>query len=828
LHELSTEASLLLVLDDLQWADQSTLDLLVHVARRSEGAAVSIAGAFRSGEVEANHSLKQTLPRLNRLRRLERVDLRPLSESESGALASALLGGRIDQALQRELFSQTEGNPFFIEESLRRWRGSASISGANGEWRLIHRPETAPTVIDAIRMRLLDLDDATRDLLRTASIAGRELRTSMIALAAGLEEEEVESRLEPAVALGLVASNGHDGYRFTHDKIRECLYLEITPTRRRRLHGFIGHALELQGSADSSALAYHYTRSGDRAKGAEFAIEAMRQSIASFSFDSAIELGETALTLLNPDDARQGEVRVEIAGALSLASRNVEAAEHLALAASALMQANKPIDAARALHGRGNALWRLEAIAPAREAFTSALELLGEARTRERVAVLIDYASLISTSELEQAAGLALIRRALDEAIALADLELEASASRTLGNSLVRLNRIEEALPLLQRALEIADERGWLIEACETCACLLIANYWKGDAGELKSYALRQIEYAERSHDLYQLRHVYSWLAGYHCASGDQAQAEAMIDRQQEVVDRLDAPDPRAYLDSVRGMLLVWRGDYEQAEPILRRAFDLYREINPSALSWNVGLHAFALFQLGRRDEALAIRDELERVLDATATDSLLIPEVISNLAPIAIALDEATRVARYRTLLEPFSGRLANHLVDRVLGRISTYERDYGLAERRLTSALQHATKTGFTLEKGLTLQALAALGIARNAGRVTPAAAEYARQAIAIFESAGTPLLAAQARSLIAAQPAVKPVLPAGLSEREAEVVRLLARGASNQEIADELFISVKTVANHLTSIFAKTGTVNRVGAAAFAINHGLVAGT
>jgi DNA-binding NarL/FixJ family response regulator len=140
----------------------------------------------------------------------------------------------------------------------------------------------------------------------------------------------------------------------------------------------------------------------------------------------------------------------------------------------------------------------------------------------------------------------------------------------------------------------------------------------------------------------------------------------------------------------------------------------------------------------------------------------------------------------------------------------------------------LQHATKTGFTLEKGLTLQALAELGIARNAGRVTPAAAEYARQAIAIFEGAGAALLAEQARSLIDRRPDPKPALPAGLSEREVEVVRLLARGASNQEIANELFISVKTVANHLTSIFAKTGTVNRVGAAAFAINHGLVAGT
>src|SRR5262249_16153402 len=160
----------------------------------------------------------------------------------------------------------------------------------------------------------------------------------------------------------------------------------------------------------------------------------------------------------------------------------------------------------------------------------------------------------------------------------------------TLGILLVRTNEIAAGRALLERSHAIAAALDDPAEEAECCAGLLVAAYWSGDANGIQDAALRQIAAAERCHDLYQLRHVYAWLTGSWVGSGGPADYEATLAKARDVVERLDRPDPRAFLEQMEGMVALWRGDWETAETRLANVFAVYGRLNPHAAVWYLGV----------------------------------------------------------------------------------------------------------------------------------------------------------------------------------------------------------------------------------------------
>jgi DNA-binding CsgD family transcriptional regulator len=822
LDHLARRRPTLVVFDDLQWADPATLDLLAHLVRRSAGSPLAFAGAYREGEVDANPALVRALAELTRLRALSVVPARRLDRDAIASLASNAVGNSVPPAVADELFRQSEGNPFFAEELLQAWLMAGSLVHIEGRWVLQTPAARARTIIEAIQLRLSALPAATVDLLKSASIIGRTFEIELLAEAAGIDAEEAEELLLPAARFDIVRGDDDRGYTFSHDKIRECLYADVTSTRRKRLHGFIGRAMELRGESASGqslvALAFHFGRSGDRQRGGEYASAAMRAALAGYAPEDAIAHGLTARALLPESDATRGELLVRLAESLTLGGRLDDAVECYGEAALWFAARDELEHAAAALHGQGNALWRLESIPDARAAFERALTIAGDAPSATRIRLLNDLGSLVATSQLRTEEGIALANQAIALASESGERVLEAAVRRNLGNLYVRSNRMGQGLPLLEQALGLAIELDDAVEAAECCACLLTAHYWLGNSTGMEEAGLRQIGFAERSRDLFQLRHVFGWLASIALATGDPERSDLLLAKQAEIVERLGAPEPIALLDSQRGMLLLWRGDLEGAEVALQRSLDRYRELNPAALVWHEGRLAEVLYLRGRVEEAAAIRGRVEQALEGCPPDSPVIPEALTSLVPMAIAERDQTRIASYRARLRPFSGRMANNIIDRTLGMLALAAGDHREAERLLTRAERQSRECHLGYELALTLRAKAELVLARDG---KPAAAQARRlhdEANALLD-----------RIRIGAATGSKPVaasrrLPAGLSEREGEVLRLLASGLSNREIAEALFISEKTVANHLTSIFAKTGTDNRVAAATFAIRHGI----
>src|SRR5205823_3356785 len=209
------------------------------------------------------------------------------------------------------LFRHSEGNPFFLEELLLVWLESgALIPGQNTDGQRLHLLAPAgelalpPGIVSAVRQRLTCLAPDVVDLLRSASIVGRTFELELLADVAGLDAELVEERLHEAVRARLIRAGDVGCFTFSHDKIRECLYEDVTTMRRRRLHGVIGGALEARaapmGAHRLAELAFHFARSGDRARGALYARRAADHAVRAYALAEAMTHYQTAL---EPTDA---------------------------------------------------------------------------------------------------------------------------------------------------------------------------------------------------------------------------------------------------------------------------------------------------------------------------------------------------------------------------------------------------------------------------------------------------------------------------------------------------------------------------------------------
>jgi DNA-binding NarL/FixJ family response regulator len=337
---------------------------------------------------------------------------------------------------------------------------------------------------------------------------------------------------------------------------------------------------------------------------------------------------------------------------------------------------------------------------------------------------------------------------------------------------------------------------------------------------------LQRLAFAQRCHDRYQLRHIYTWLAMLAAVQGKLDEAEQLLDREQPIVERLASPEPRAWLQFCRGALTYERGDYALAEARLQEAIAMFRAINPGALVWYLGFLGIAQAAQGKAAEARACRDELEMLLAALPVDSMSTADPLAHLTQIALALGERERLTHY-TQLTAFQGQFRDVLIDRLLGEIATKQRHLNAAQVHLTAAADTARREGLLPELARTLEAQAELLVSQGTSDRGAAAQELLKQAADLAQHYGNLGKEQQLRRRLetpTSRQSRKPSLPAGLSEREAEVLRLVAEGKSNREIAGFLHLSESTVAHHITSIFTKTSTDNRAAAAAFAIRHGL----
>ena len=438
LERISAPHGLVLMLDDLHWADTASLDLLCYIARHHAKARLLVLGSYREGEINRNPALERTVTELIRRRVLTTVAVNPLSAEEIEALAAGYLGGPISPIVSQLLHAQSEGNPFFAEELIRGWLEVGALVQENNQWVAVRSLEHSlpSSIVGALRQRFTRLSSSIINHLRIAAIIGRAFDLSLLAAVEGQEIEAVEECLLEAVGAGLVRTDQKGVFTFTHDKIRECLYAEVSSSRRRRLHEDIGRVLEARYDQQSpkstyllAELAYHFARSGDRIRGATYSCLAAEQASQSSALDEALAHYRMALELLDPGDERYGTLLLSLGKAALMAGAQNEAVVAYEGALTRLSEYSEHGITARAAHGLGLAHWRQGALQAARAALEHALVLLGNSPSAETVRVLVDLSTLLTVHIGQQAEGAAYAQQALEMARQLEDKSLEAAAN---------------------------------------------------------------------------------------------------------------------------------------------------------------------------------------------------------------------------------------------------------------------------------------------------------------------------------------------------------------------------------------------------------------
>jgi len=749
-------------------------------------------------------------------------------------LAGNFLGGPLHPTLSSLLATQSEGNPFFIEELLHNWVEMGALTQKDCQWNAsvpLDEQVLPPNLVGAIRQRFARLSTALIDDLRVASIIGRTFASSLLAAVQQKELEVVEELLLEAVHARLVHADQQGDFIFSHDKFRECLYVEVSVSRRRRLHGMIGHLLEgrfeheemIQPVYQLAELAFHFSRSDNLEHGIDYSLRAAAQARQSFAPKEALALYHAALRLLAPGDRRRGDVLLRLGEVALMAGEEAEAERMYQAAQGWLVHVEQREALARAHHGLGRAYWRQDRRDEARAAFERVIALLEKRCCIVLVEALADLAVLLTVYISLQEEGSAYAQQALVMAHQLGDVDLEMRVRRMVASNLAAL-RAEDlcaAIQFVEQVQTQTEASGNLTEAAECCLHLVVAYYWMAQVRRSQTAGIHLLTIIERCQQPYHLRLAHTLQVLSFACLGAWVDAEQMAARAHTIVDKLADPIPLAFLHQCCGFLAYQQENYLVAECELQDALvDQSIQSGLGDIMFNLGLLGLVQATLGKEEETRAYVARLEAYLALLPAGILPTAPLMVCLALIGLTLGDDQRVQCLYSHLLAFQGQQYWFLVDRVLGLLALHKKQWDAAAKHLATAKATARNEGLCPGLARTLQAQAEVEIARGDQGNILHARVLLEEALALFEGLGMAHSIQLCRNqLHTLSPPTNnshhcspPTLPANLTQREVAVLKLVACGKSNKQIAQELGITEKTVTNHLTHIFNKTMCDNR----------------
>ncbi|MFG3710229.1 ATP-binding protein [Micromonospora sp. NPDC047730] len=337
---VSQRRPVVVVLDDLHWADPASMRLLQFAAQHTWFERLLLVGTYRDAEVEAaDHPLRPLLMPL--VAKATSITLTGLSRDEVGALMARTAGREPDADLVDEVYRRTGGNPFFVEQTARLWRADGQVS------------TIAPGVREAVRRRLAQLPAPVADLLTVAAVLGREFHRQVLAATAGAPAAQVDRLLDRAVTARLVLARNGGRFAFAHDLVRETLYDGLTEDDRRARHAAVVRAVD--GSAALAErlipadLARHAHLAGDAlepARATELLVAAARDASGRLAVDESIVHFRRALEVAD-DPTRRVKIMVELGQLLHHCGDSVEARHLVAEAATLALTVDDPVVLAR-------------------------------------------------------------------------------------------------------------------------------------------------------------------------------------------------------------------------------------------------------------------------------------------------------------------------------------------------------------------------------------------------------------------------------------------------------------------------------------------------
>jgi DNA-binding CsgD family transcriptional regulator len=825
LEGLAEQQPVVLVVEDVHWADRPTCDLLSFLVRNLRHAAVLLVVTFRSDSLHRTHPLRPLLAGLARVAGVSRLELPRLSRDQVAAQLEGILGRPPAPSVTSAVYERGGGNPLFTEALLNP---GGTV-----------RPDLPWSLRDLLLAAVKDLPEQTQQLLRIAAVGGSRAGHALLAAVTGSDDAGLTAGLRPAVAANVLVTDA-DGYAFRHELIREAVLGDLLPGERAQAHRRFAETLEaapLLGSEGTVAVqvARHWRGAREVERALIAAWRAAAGAGASFAYAEQLMMLEQVLELWDqvPDPVRHaGADHISVLELAADAARWAGEPERgLALVEAALAELGEAGDPQqRASLLRRRAGLRRELLHPGQLDDLRAALHLASAPTQVRGQILAQLCWALRRAdrhdEVEPFAGelQALARR-------LGDQERQAEAQMLLAAH--GAHKGEDTIAALRSAQEEAARIG--SGQLEVWACLTAAHVLEGRGShELAIQAGR--EGLARARQLGLARQIAAPIAGNLAESLTSAgRWDEALEVVEEVLGQDLPPLGRAHPLLVRGQIAVARGDQETAGRTVHELRSLPAGVRAEAQ------HALPLARLeidcqlaeGNIAGALAAArafppDNLGAdprypwALLATAmracaeAGAVSLPPEAGDPAQLRKALElRAAKVARLSPLHHAYAAEFTAE-ASRARGHPDPKAWDDA-------AAAWEALRQPYPLAYALLRAASAALA----AGSRDAAAGRLRRAAGLASQLAARPLagqisqLGRRARIDISTpgDRAAETAAPFGLTARELEVLRLVAAGRSNREIAAELFISPRTGSVHVSNILGKLRVASRGEAAAAA---------
>lgn len=830
LRRLGEDAPVLFIVEDLQWADQSTRAFLSFAARNGRRERVLVVATHRTHELQRGSALELYLNELERCDNVDSIMLSGLSDAEVRAQMQGILGRAPEPAALRRIAARTQGNPFYVEELV--------AAGAVAEVALPADHQAA------LLARVRALPAETQDVLRVLAAFGRPAPHRLLETASGIAEPTLSRVLRPAVEAHVVAIEEEDALTFRHALTREAVYEDLLPGEQRALHAGVARALyDHPEFTDAAELAVQWRAAGDRAAALAASVAAAQAAADMYAYGEAVEHYSAAVSLWSAQDARsldldRAAILLHAADAAQCAGIDQLPITWCLQGLEALGPDPEPNRAATFYERLGR--FQDHHLDKSFSYYRQALECLGDEPSADRARLLSDESLALMLEvrwpEARERATEAL--RLARAAGARAEIGL---AQAVLGMVLSYLGSHEEGEAHLEDAREIVEDIGQPDEVARVYVFLGEVRRLRGDMRG----ALRMMETGAQSAQRLGVEASYGRYLVLNAAEdqfelGQWPQAQARV----ESLDGAALTWSETLLrNTLLGQLACARGELETARRHLDRACEQLRPT--SATEWIAYVHtALAELRIAEHDPDAALRTGWE-ILQTLAgkEEHLYTPALFGVVVRAAAEVSVHARAKR----AAPAAAAAAD-TAERLLDRLAAFvdEQAPPTARAHLAGARAEAgrARDGAPVElweaataawEALELPHRVAYARFRHAEALVAgprdkvAAAAVLTPALATARELGAGPLLAEAEALakrarLACNAAVPRSVeqapnPLGLTDRELQVLELLENGATNQAIAKRLVISVATARHHVSSILRKLGAETRTEAAALA---------
>jgi predicted ATPase/DNA-binding NarL/FixJ family response regulator len=817
-------------LDDLQWLDAATAELLLQLDRTLEAAPVLVLGAYRSDEVPRGHQLRRLRSELRRRRRLQELTVEPLGPVDTTALAARVLGARPGNRLARALYDRTQGMPFFIEELAAALATAGRLETAAGTVEL-GPEETLPlpdTIKETVLLRTERLSPVGRHTLEMAAAAGLRFDLELLAALGGADG------IDDTIQRGFLVEVDQQG-AFRHALIREAVYDDTPWTRRRSYHRRLAEELARR-SATPEAVAEQWLAAGERDRARPSLLAAAERFCQVHAYHDAARAVSRAIELWP-----EGEDEDDRLAALELLGRCAQLHGDLTGATRAWQEVVEACRAQGDLSRLAELQRRLAGIYELQGAWDRALAAraaAAEGFAKRGLDLEATTERLTAASHLQAAASLTTALQLVDDVGSAVErtgsIELRARALSLEGQIRAKLGDAERGVALAREGLALALAENLTEPAAEAYYRLASAlEHTSGYPQALDAYAAAS-DFCDQQGIAGMGEVCFACLAPVMVKTGEWDRA---VEVCRAILDLGDAPaTARMVAAAELGIVSVLRGETRRTRRLLADSHGFARRNELFGLEVDAAHGLIRADTLaGRVDEALhRARDLIGRITDreerhysvsalrwittmfarqgltgdvagsaellSQTAGALGTAEAVAGLGhalgEVALADGDATGAARH------FS-----HALD-LLGDLTVpYER----AETELRAAIALAAAG----ERGLAIERLtSAYRTARRLG-ARPLAREAAEELARLGEQVERRL----------GRRAAGQLEHAGLSRRELEVLRLVSVGRTNREIAEELFLSPRTIDMHVRNVLTKLGCRSRTEATRRAVELGLL---